>query len=152
MKQSVLVGLSVLALAACTPQPSPQMGAGTQAVIPAAYAAGSPSSTTSAFDGTYIDGAIQNISKGKVLDVAGVNAPIYCPNSGAVPPVTIHNGLAQFHALNLYTFQGYVTPQGHLKMDSGKGQTIEGQIDDQGVLRAHGLGACAYDATWLRRV
>ena len=29
MKQSVLVGLSVLALAACTPQPSPQMGAAT---------------------------------------------------------------------------------------------------------------------------
>src|ERR1700757_3324220 len=69
-----------------------------------------------------------------------------------VPPVTIHNGLAQFHALNLYTFQGYVTPQGRLKMDSGKGQTIEGQINDQGVLRGRGLGACAYDATWIRSV
>ena len=32
-------------------------------------------------------------------------------------------------------------------MDSGKGQTIEGQIDDQGVLRAQGLGACAYNCT-----
>jgi hypothetical protein len=62
MKQSVLVGLSVLALAACTPQPSPQMGAGTQPIIPAAYAAGSPGNTTSGFDGTYIGGTIQNIS------------------------------------------------------------------------------------------
>jgi hypothetical protein len=37
-------------------------------------------------------------------------------------------------------------------MDSGKGQTIEGKIDDQGVLRAQGLGACAYNATWIRSV
>jgi hypothetical protein len=152
MKQSILVGLSALALGACTPQPSPQMGAGTQSVVPTAYAAGSPGNTTSAFDGTYTRGTAQNISKGKELDVAGGNAPIYCPNNGPVPPVAIHNGLAQFQVLNLYTFQGYVTPQGHLKMDSGKGQTIEGQIDDQGVLRARGAGACAYDATWLRNV
>jgi hypothetical protein len=45
-KQSVVVGLSVLALAACTPQPSPQMGAGPQSIIPGAYAAGSPGNTT----------------------------------------------------------------------------------------------------------
>jgi hypothetical protein len=74
MKQSVLVGLSVLALAACTPQPSPQTGAGTQLIIPAAYAAGSPGNTTGGFDGTYTGGTIQNISKGKELDVAGGNA------------------------------------------------------------------------------
>jgi hypothetical protein len=152
MKQSVLVGLSVLALAACTPQRSPQMGVGTQPITPAGYPAGSPGDTTSAFDGTYTGGTIQNISKGKELDVAGGNAPIYCPSSGTAPPVTIHNGLAQFQALNLYIFQGYVTPQGHLKMDSGKGQTIEGQIDDQGVLRAQELGACTYSATWIRSV
>ena len=152
MKQSVLVGLSVLALAACTPQPSSQTGAATRPMIPAAYVAGSPGNTTSAFDGTYTGGTIQNISKGKELDVSGGIAPIYCSNHGTVPPVTIHNGLAQFQALNLYTFQGYVTPQGHVKMDSGKGQTIEGQINDQGVLRARGLGACAYDATWIRSV
>ena len=149
MKQSVLVGLSVLALAACTPQTSPQMGPGTQPIIPAAYAAGSPGNTTSGFDGTYTGGTIQNISKGKELDVAGGNAPIYCPNYGTAPPVTIHNGLAQFQALN-YTFQGYVTRQGHLKMDSGYGQTIDGLIDNEGVFRAQGLGGCAYAATWRR--
>jgi hypothetical protein len=96
--------------------------------------------------------ALVGIVQGKQLDVAGGNTPIYCPNYGTAPPVTIHNALAQFQALSLYTFQGYVTPQGHLKMDSGKGQTIEGQIDDQGVLRAQGLGACAYNATWIRSV
>jgi hypothetical protein len=37
----------------------------------AAYAAGSPSNTTSAFDGTYTGGTIQNIGKGKQLDVSG---------------------------------------------------------------------------------
>jgi hypothetical protein len=152
MKQSVLVGVSVLALVACTPQPSPQMGVRTQPTTPTAYAAGSPSSTTSAYDGTYTGGRIQTISQGKELDVAGGNAPIDCPDSGTAPPVTIHNGLAQFQALNLYTFQGYVTPQGHLKMDNGRGQTIEGQIDDQGVLRAQGLGTCAYSATWVRTI
>ena len=105
MKQPVLVGLSLLALAACTPQPSPQAGAGTQPIIPAAYAGGSPSNTTSAFDGTYTGVSTQNISKGNTLDVAGGNAPIVCQDYGVPPPLTIHNGLAQFQLLN-YTFQG----------------------------------------------
>jgi hypothetical protein len=56
-----------------------------------------------------------------------------------MPPVTIHDGLAQFQLLN-YTFQGYVTPQGHLKMDSGYGQLIEGEISNQGILKRPGLG------------
>jgi hypothetical protein len=147
MKQSVLVGLSLLALAACTPQPSPQAGIGTQPI--AAYAGGSPSNTTSAFDGTYTGVSTQNISKGNTLDVAGGNAPIVCQDYGVPPPLTIHNGLGQFQLLN-YTFQGYVTPQGHLKMSAGYGQTVDGQIDNRGVFTAQGLGSCAYNATWRR--
>jgi hypothetical protein len=149
MRRPVLVGRSLLALAAFTPQPSPQAGAGTQPIIPAAYAAGSPSSTTSAFDGTYTGVSTQNISKGNTLDVAGGNAPIVCQDYGVPPPLTIHNGLAQFQLLN-YSFQGYVTPQGHLKMSAGYGQTVEGQIDNQAVFTAQGLGSCAYNATWRR--
>ena len=61
----------------------------------------------------------------------------------------IHNGLGQFQLLN-YTFQGYVTPQGHLRMSAGYGQMVDGQIDNQGVYTAQGVGACAYDATWRR--
>ena len=147
MKQSVLVGLSILALAACTPQPSPQAEAVTQPITPMAYAGGSPSNTTSAFEGTYPGVSTQNISKGNTLDVAGGNAPIVCQDYGVPPPLTIHNGLAQFQLLNT-TFQGYVTPQGHLKMSGGQGGVVEGQIDNQGVFRAQGVGACAYTATW----
>jgi hypothetical protein len=151
MKQFVLAGLSILAVAACTPQPSPQAGAGTQPTIPASYATGSPSNTTNTFDGTYTFVAIQNNSKGNELDVAGGNAPITCQNYNNLSPLTIHNGLGQFQLLG-YTFQGYVTPQGHLKMSSGYGQTIDGQINNQGLFNAQGLGACAYNATWRRSI
>lgn len=89
---------------------------------------------------------VENISKGNTLAVAGGNAPIFCQNYGPPPPITIANDLAQFMLMN-YTFQGYVTPQGHLKMGTGYGQAVEGQSDDQGVFRAQGLGACAYNAT-----
>jgi hypothetical protein len=33
------------------------------------------------------------------LDVAGGNAPIVCQDYGVPPPLTIHNGLAQFQLL-----------------------------------------------------
>jgi hypothetical protein len=145
MKQSVLVVLSIVALIGCSPQPSSQTGAGTQPT----YAAGSPSNTTGAFDGTYTSVAIQNISQGNTLGVAGGNSPITCQDYRNQQPVTINNGLGQFQLLG-YTFQGYVTPQGRLKMISGFGQTIDGQIDNQGVYSAQGLGACAYNATWRR--
>ena len=150
MRQAALVGLALFAVAACTPQPqpSPQAGAGTQ-LIPTSYAAGSASNTTSAFDGTYVGVATQNISKGNTLDVAGGEKPITCQDYGVPPALTIHNGLAQFQLLN-YTFQGYVTPQGHLRMSAGYGQIVDGQIDNQGVYTAQGVGACAYDATWRR--
>lgn len=150
MRQSVLVGFSLVALAACVPQPSPPARASPEPPLrPAAYAAGSPSNTTSTFDGTYASSGPQTITKPNELEMAGGNAPIYCPDLGPLAPVTIHNGLAQFQALN-YTFQGYVTQQGHLKMDSGYGQTIDGQIDNEGVFTAQGLGGCAYAVTWRR--
>ena len=94
MKLPILVGLSLFALAACTPQPSSQAGAGTQPIAPAAYAAGSPSNTTTAFDGTYTFVSIQNVSKGNELDVAGGNAPITCQTYSNLSPVAVHNGLA----------------------------------------------------------
>ena len=147
MRQSALVGVSLLALGACVPQPSPTARASPEPPLrPAAYAAGSLSNTTSAFDGTYASPGPQTITKLNELEVAGGNAPIYCPDCGPLQPVTIHNGLAQFQVPN-YTFQGYVTRQGHLKMDSGYGQTIDGLIDNEGVFRAQGLGGCAYAAT-----
>jgi hypothetical protein len=47
---------------------------------------------------------------GVAHNVAGGNAPIFCQDYGVPPPLTTHNGLAQFQLLNT-TFQGYVTPQ-----------------------------------------
>ena len=150
MKALFLTYTALFAIVACTPQPPPPPPTGAApGLTPASYAVGSAANTTTAFDGTYTFVGIQNISKGNELDVAGGNAPITCQNYSNLSPVTIQNGLAQFQLLN-YTFQGYVTPQGHLKMATGYGHTVEGQIDNQGVFRAQGLGACAYNATWRR--
>ena len=150
MKGLFLAYMALFAVVACTPQAStpPTTGA-TPALTPASYAAGSAANTTTVFDGTYPGVSTQNISKGNTLDVAGGNAPITCQDYNVLPPLTIHNGLAQFQLLN-YTFQGYVTPQEHLKMVTGYGHTVDGQIDNQGVYRAQGVGACAYTATWRK--
>ena len=46
---------------------------------------------------------------------------------------------------------GYVTPQGELRMQTPTGQTFVGQIDPYYVLRGHVAGNCVYDATWQRK-
>jgi hypothetical protein len=73
-----------------------------------------------------------------------------CPNFPVAPALTIHNGVAQFAALDL-TYQGYVTPQGELRMQTPAGQTFVGQIDPYGRLTGQTTGRCVYDATWQRR-
>ena len=61
--------------------------------------------------------------------------------------LTIRNGLAQAQGLGL-TFQGYVTPQGALAMQSDRGQTFQGQIGPNFVLTGRGQGPnCAWDVT-----
>jgi hypothetical protein len=135
MRQSFLLGISLLAVSACTPQepPPPTMAA------PPSNAAASPSNTTF-FDGTYNGSFAQNISA----------AGSQCPNYTVAPPLTISNGVARFAALDL-EFQGYVTPQGELRMQAPTGQTFEGQIDPYYVLRGRVTGNCVYDATWQRK-
>ena len=51
-----------------------------------------------------------------------------CPNFPVAPALTIHNGVAQFAALDI-TYQGNVTPQGDVTMQSPAGQTLTGHID-----------------------
>src|SRR5215471_14909631 len=51
-----------------------------------------------------------------------------CPNFPVAPSLTIRNGVAQFAALYL-TYQGYVTPQGEVRMQTPEGRTFVGQID-----------------------
>ena len=74
-----------------------------------------------------------------------------CPNYtvASLPPLTISNGLAQFQAIGL-TLQGYVTPQGGLMMNSGVGQTFQGQIDSRNVLSGQVLGRSAYNLSWQK--
>ena len=65
----------------------------------------------------------------------------------------IRKGLAQLRVNNGRVnsmFQGYVSPDGTLAMQSEIGQTFQGQIDSNYVLRARTVGNCVYDAAWKR--
>lgn len=131
MRRFFLLSVPVLAIAACAPQQSP----------PPTVAAteGQPKATTY-YDGTYIGSFTQNLS------AAGSN----CPNFPVAPALTIQNGAARFAALDL-TYQGYVTPQGEVRMQTPSGRTFVGQIDPYYVLRGQTTGACVYNAIWQRK-
>ena len=132
MKRLTLFGISLIAISACTPQPPPPT-----TVAPPGQ---QPASATIFFDGTYEGSFAQNVS-----------APgSQCPNYRVAPVLTINNGIARFAALDL-SFQGYVTPQGELRMQAPTGQTFVGQIDPYYVLRGRVTGNCVYDATWQRK-
>ena len=144
MKQFLLLGISILAVSACAPQAPPPPAA---AVSAAQSAPGSPTNTTTSFDGIYTQGVIQNASAsaGKSLSE--------CPNFVGAQAVIIRKGLAQLRVNNgrvNATFQGYVSPDGTLAMQSEIGQTFQGQIDPNYVLRARTVGSCVYDGAWKR--
>ena len=135
MKRLCLLGISLLAVSACAPQPAPPPPA---AAVAAPYAVGSAANTTNAFDGNYGTVIVRQVSPGcadpRFADVF----------------LTIQNGLAQAQGLNL-TFQGYVTPQGALAMQSQLGQTFQGQISPNFVVTGRAQGPnCAWDVTWNR--
>jgi hypothetical protein len=131
MKRFFLLSVSLLTIAACAPQQPPP---------PTPAAAASPSETTTFYDGTYIGSFTQNLS------ASGSG----CPNFPVAPALTIHNGVAQFAALDL-TYQGYVTPQGDVRMQTPAGQTFVGHIDPYYVLTGQTTGRCVYNATWQRK-
>jgi len=141
MRQLFLLGISLLAVSGCAPQPSPPpVATAAPAVQPVGYPAGTPSNATTFYDGTYEGSFAQNMS------AAGSR----CPNYRVAPVLTVRNGVARFAALDL-DFQGYVTPQGDLRMQAPTGQTFVGQIDPYYVLRGRVTGNCVYDATWQRK-
>jgi hypothetical protein len=130
MKQLFLIGISVIAVAVCAVPPAS-----------AENPAGSPTNTTTIFDGAYSGTSIRT-SPGPT------NEP--CPNIPVAPALHIQNGAAEFRALNL-TFHGYVTPDGKLSMQAESGQTFQGQFYGTGVtlsLAGRIIGKCIYDATW----
>jgi hypothetical protein len=136
MKQLFLLGISLIAVSACAPQPPPP----TAAAPPPSYAAASPSGATTFYDGVYVGSFTQNLS------ASGSG----CPNFPVAPALTIHNGVAQFAALDI-TYQGNVTPQGDVTMQSPAGQTLTGHIDPYFKLTGQTTGRCVYDAVWQRR-
>jgi len=147
MKRFILLCASVLAIGGCAAQQPPSATPAATAITPTNYAAGSPTNTTTAFDGAWIGGPIRNMSAGEAIRAIG-DSPS-CPNYNNAPTLTITNGLAQLDFSTL-RFQGYVTPQGVLVMRTGVGQRFEGQINSQNVLAAKVIGGCVYDATWKR--
>src|SRR5262252_6239173 len=122
MQASGMIGLSLLALSASS---SPDTWVGASDSDPL-HVGGSAANTTSAFDGTYTGVAIKNNSKRNTLATAGFGT-VKCQNYDRPPTLTVTNGLAQFEVLGV-KFTGDVTPQGHLKMHSGYGATLAGQI------------------------
>ena len=136
MKRSLLLSALVLAVAACAP-PAPPPPA---PVAAPAYPPGSPPAATTYYDGTYNGSFTQNVS------APGSN----CPNFPVAPALTIQNGVARFAALDL-SYQGYVTPQGEVRMQTPDGRTFTGQIDPYYVLRGQTTGACVYNAVWQRK-
>jgi hypothetical protein len=137
MNRLSFLAISLLAVSACAPPPPPPTP-----VVAAAPAPGSPTNTTTtAFDGTYDGSFVQSVTPG--------SPTAQCPNIRVAPVLTIRNGAARFAALNL-TFQGYVTPQGVLMMQSEGGQTFEGKIDPYFVPKGRVSGNCIYDATWTK--
>ena len=143
MKQFLFLGISILAVSACAPEaPPPPPAAPASATQPAP---GSPTNSTTYFDGEYTAGVIQNATTGKSLSE--------CPNLVVAPAVIVRKGLAQLRVNNGKvdsTFQGYVSPDGTLAMQSEIGQAFKGQIDSNYVLRGRTVGNCVYDAAWKR--
>jgi hypothetical protein len=162
MKPSLAIGLSVV-LAACTSGKGQWLGADPSSGP--TQIAGSADHTTNAFDGEYRDLSVTNNSKTPIMGPGGGSGNIFCASysGNQFPPLTVKNGLAQFEALGVH-FAGYVTPQGHLKMSSGYGATVSGNVKEVPVdedfdgdfdstthrLRGQVLGNCAYKVEWYK--
>ena len=145
MKQLCLLGISLVAISACAPQSAPPPAASASPAQQVGAPAGSLTNTSRAFDGAY-DGSF-------VLNMSAGSTTLDCPNYRVAPALTIRNGLAQLPVNNgrvNSTFQGYVSPDGTLAMQSEIGQAFQGQIDSNYVLRGRTVGNCVYDAAWKR--
>jgi hypothetical protein len=134
MKALFLTSISLFAMAACTQQ-SPTSSSQGALSVPTTVA-GSASNTTTAFDGTYRGLSIRGDS-GAGPGLQATDRSTGCQPFTAPPTMTIANGLAQFQAVGA-TFAGYVTLQGNLTMDTGRGAKVTGNFDPQsGIFSGH---------------
>jgi hypothetical protein len=113
--------------------------------------AGSASNTTTAFDGNYKGLSNRSASAAGTGLKAFEPSTTGCQQFDEPPTITIADGLAQFQALGV-TFAGYVTPQGHLRMTSGYGPTVDADFDSQThTLRGRANSVnCRYDVAWQK--
>ena len=164
MKHCVVIGLS-LTLAACTGSQQSQQWLGADPSSGPTHVAGSADHTTNAFDGEYRDLSVVTNSKNPIMGPGGGIGNIRCASYSGndFPPLTVKNGLAQFEALGVH-FAGYVTPQGHVRMSSGYGATVSGNIHEVPInedfdgdfdstthrLKGQVLGNCAYKVEWFK--
>jgi len=148
MKAIFVTSISLFALAACAMQQAPPPGG-----VPPAPAAvgGSAANTTTAFDGTYRGISIRGdsgVAPGlQPLDVSTAG----CQQFAVPPTMTIANGLAQFQAVGA-VFAGYVTPQGNLRLETGRGVIVQVNYDPQTSTfrgQANSIN-CRYDVAWQR--
>jgi len=102
MKHSVLIGLSLVVLSACTGNSQQWLGADPSAGP--THVAGSAENTTNAFDGKYRDISVQNNSKNNTLPIMGGSATLKCQSytGNEFPPMTVTDGLAQFEAMGVH--------------------------------------------------
>ena len=148
MKALFLTSISLFAMAGCTQQVPPTASEG--AVSGPATVGGSASNTTPAFDGTYRGLSIRGDSGAgpglQAVDPSGGCQPFIVP-----PPMTITNGLAQFQAVGAI-FAGYVTPQGYLRLETGRGAIVTVNYEPQtNIFRGQANTInCRYDVAWQR--
>jgi hypothetical protein len=148
MKALFLTSISLFALAACTQQAPPT---DSQVALSAPTTVGSSAATTtSAFDGTYRGLSIRGDS-GAGPGLQAVDPSTGCQPFTVPPTMTITNGLAQFQAVGA-TFAGYVTPQGNLRLESGRGAIVTANFDPQtGTFRGQANSInCRYDVAWQK--
>ena len=148
MKSLFLTSIALLAMAACTQQAPPPSLQG--AVSSPTTVGGSAANTTVAFDGTYRGLSIRGDS-GASPGLRPVDKYSGCQPFTVPPTMTITNGLAQFQAVGAI-FAGYVTPQGNLTMDTGRGARVIGNFDPQTRIfrgQANSIN-CRYDVAWQK--
>src|SRR6478672_2207544 len=148
MKALFLTSISLFALASCTPLAPPT--ASPVAPSGPTTVGGSAANTTSAFDGTYRGLSIRGDS-GAGPGLQAVDPSTGCQPFVVPPTMTIANGLAQFQAVGA-VFAGYVTPQGNLTLDTGRGARVTGNFDPQsGIFRGQANTInCRYDVAWQK--
>jgi hypothetical protein len=112
-------------------------------VLATPVAAQTPTSTTTAFDGTYF-GMSRTFEEATVPSHEGRTWTHFCLPYGPPATLTIVNGIARAGKS-----EGSVSPQGVLVMRDFWNH-FDGRIDSQGIVRGRSTGPCAYQLVWQK--